>query len=223
VELPELEFDDKGLVPAIVQDSETLEVLMLAYMNAEALEKTLSEGRVHFFSRSRNSLWLKGETSGNFLDLRSVHYDCDADALVVKVSPAGPACHTGERSCFYRRLDAGLETAGRAGPVRGPGVLRDLYGVIKDRKGSEPEKSYVAGLYRKGLDKILEKVEEESGELVEAAREKGGGEVVHEMTDLWFHTLVLLANQGIEIEEVFDELARRFGTSGLAEKASRKG
>lgn len=215
-DLKDIKFDANGLVPAVAQDSATGEVLMLAYMNRESLEKTLSSGKAHFFSRSRQSLWLKGETSGNFLIVRSVRYDCDGDTLLLLVEPKGPACHTGERSCFYRSL----KDDGRAVPT-GPGVLTALYRIIKERKNSPPDKSYVASLYAKGLPKILAKIEEESGELVEAAREKGRDEVLYEFCDLWFHTLVLLSNQGIEIEDVFGELGRRFGVSGITEKESR--
>lgn len=215
MEIEEIKFDDRGLVPAITQDFDTNEVLMMAYMNREALEKTISTGRAHYFSRSRNRLWLKGETSGNFQLVRTVYYDCDADTVLVMAEPMGPACHTGHRSCFYRKL------SGAGEKLRGPGVIKELYSVIKGRKVSPPEKSYVASLFAKGLPKIIAKVEEESGELVEAAREKGGKEVVYELCDLWFHTLVLLAERGIEIEEVFSELGRRFGTSGITEKESR--
>lgn len=212
----DIKFDQNGLVPAIAQDSTTKEVLMLAYMNKESLEKTVSTGKAHFFSRSRQSLWLKGETSGNFLTIRSIRYDCDGDTILLLVDPKGPACHTGERSCFYRAIVEGeqKETAG-------PKVLKDLFEILKERKNAPPEKSYVASLYAKGLPKILEKIEEESGELVEAAREKGKDEVLYELCDLWFHTMVLLADSGIEIEAVFGELARRFGVSGITEKESR--
>lgn len=216
MDLREIKFDSNGLVPAIAQDSSTLEVLMMAYMNRESLEKTLSTGRAHFYSRSRQSLWLKGETSGNFLEVRSVRYDCDGDTVLLLVEPKGPACHTGERSCFYRSLKEDQRPA-----PAGARVLTALYGIIKERKNSPPDKSYVASLYARGLPKILAKIEEESGELVEAAREKGNEEVLYELCDLWFHTLVLLSNQGLEIEAVFAELGRRFGISGITEKESR--
>lgn len=212
----EIKFGPDGLVPSVAQDAATLEVLMVAYMNRESLEKTLSTGKAHFYSRSRQSLWLKGETSGNFLEVRSVRYDCDGDTILLLVEPKGPACHTGERSCFYRSLK---EDERPAPP--GPRVLKALYEIIKERKNSPPDKSYVASLYAKGLPKILAKIEEESGELVEAAREKGRDEVLYEFCDLWFHTLVLLSNEGLEIEAVFAELGRRFGVSGITEKESR--
>ncbi len=221
MDIAEVKFNGAGLVPAIAQDADTLEVLMLAYMNSEALEKTLSTGRAHYFSRSRNKLWLKGETSGNFLNVREVYYDCDADAVLLKCAPIGPACHTGERSCFFRRLDEGKPREADAGV----GVIRELFQTIKDRKNASPEKSYdksyVASLLVKGRQKILEKITEESSELVKAATEETRKEVIHETADLWFHTLVLLASEGIEANELFKELGRRRGTSGLEEKASR--
>jgi len=215
LDIKDIKFDASGLVPAIAQDADTLEVLTLAYMNKEALEKTLSTGKVHYFSRSRNKLWLKGETSGNFQEVKSVYYDCDGDAILVLVHPLGPACHTGERTCFYRALSE------KTVKPSGGRVIKDVFEVIKSRKSASADKSYVASLYAKGLPKILEKVREESGELVEAAEKKGKSDVVYELCDLWFHTMVLLANEGIEIEDVFSELARRFGTSGITEKESR--
>jgi phosphoribosyl-ATP pyrophosphohydrolase/phosphoribosyl-AMP cyclohydrolase len=211
-----IKFGPDGLVPAIAQDADSLEVLMLAYMNAEALEKTLSSGRAHYWSRSRKKLWCKGETSGNFQEVLSVRYDCDADTILLTVRPAGPACHTGEKNCFYRALKGG--TAG----VGGAAILTELFKVLKSRKGADPKGSYVASLYAKGLGAITGKIEEESGELIRAAEAEGPKELVHETADLWFHTLVLLAEKGIGIEEIFGELEGRFGTSGHDEKRSRE-
>ncbi len=216
MDISKIKFNADGLVPAIAQDAETLEVLMLAYMNSEALAKTLSTGRAHFFSRSRGALWLKGETSGNYLGVKSVYYDCDADTLLVQVTPMGPACHTGERSCFFTRL------SGEAKAVSpGPSILRELSGVIESRKAASNEKSYVASLLSKGLPKILDKIQEESDELIEAAKEKGDRDVVHEAVDLWFHTMVLVSARGIKTDELWREFKRRFGTSGIDEKDSR--
>lgn len=219
-----VKFDARGLVPAIAQDGRTLEVLMLAYMNMEALEKTASTGRAHYFSRSRNGLWLKGETSGNFQNVTGIRYDCDVDAILLLVEPLGPSCHTGERTCFYRGLGgAKAKPSGAAGAsgATGASVMTELFKVLKERKTADPEKSYVAGLYAKGLEKILAKIEEESGELVEAARVKERSDVLYELCDLWFHTMVLLVDKGIEVDEVFGELGRRFGLSGITEKESR--
>ncbi|MBI5970259.1 MAG: bifunctional phosphoribosyl-AMP cyclohydrolase/phosphoribosyl-ATP diphosphatase HisIE [Deltaproteobacteria bacterium] len=216
MDISKIKFGVDGLIPAIAQDAETLEVLMLAYMNAEALTKTLSTGKAHFFSRSRKKLWLKGETSGNFLDVKSVYYDCDADALLLLTAPYGPACHTGEKSCFYSLL-SGEKKTGSPGPL----ILRELSGVIESRKTASSERSYVASLFSKGLPKILDKIQEESGELIEAGREKTGKDVIHETVDLWFHTMVLLSQRGIKIVEVWKEFGRRFGASGIDEKNLR--
>ena len=211
-----IKFGPDGLVPAIAQDVRSSDVLMLAYMNREALDKTLSSGRAHYWSRSRGKLWCKGETSGNFQEVLAVHYDCDADTILLTVRPAGPACHTGEDNCFYRALKGGAKRAG------GTDILGELFGVLKSRKGADPKESYVASLYDKGLGAITEKIEEEAGELKEAAEAEGPKEIIHETADLWFHTLVLLAQKGIGVESVLGELERRFGTSGHDEKRSRE-
>jgi len=216
VALSGLKFNEKGLVPAIAQDAATGEVLMMAWMNQEAIEETLSTGKAHYFSRSRNSLWLKGETSGNFQEVKEVRYDCDGDTLLVLVAPKGPACHTGERTCFYRSLGA----EAKAKPA-GPAIIAELGRVLEERKKADPASSYVASLYAKGLPKILAKIEEETYELVEAASEKDNGQVLYEFCDLLFHSMALLAHKGIAVEEVFRELARRYGTSGIEEKNSR--
>lgn len=210
-----IKFNDKGLVPAIAQDEKTGEVLMMAWMNAESLEKTVSTGKAHYYSRSRNSLWLKGETSGNFQIVKSIRYDCDGDTLLLIVEPKGPACHTGERTCFYRSIsETGTKPAG-------PAVISDLARVLEERKNADPKSSYVASLYAKGLPKILAKIEEETNELVEAATIKENSQVLYEFCDLLFHSMALLAHKGIAIDDVFGELARRFGTSGIEEKNSR--
>lgn len=214
--IEEIKFDSNGLVPAIAQDANTGEVLMMAYMNMEAVEKTLSTGKAHYYSRSRKALWLKGETSGNFQTVLGVRYDCDGDTLLLLVEPAGPACHTGNRTCFYRTLGEVFRERG-AGPM----ILSGLFNILKERKSAPPGKSYVSSLYERGLTKILEKVKEESAEFIEAAEKKGDKEIIHELTDLWFHTLVLLSYKGIGIEDLFAEFRRRFGTSGIDEKRAR--
>ncbi len=225
-DLTEIRFDEKGLVPAVAQEWETGEVLMVAYMTREALDKTLSTGRAHYWSRSRKKLWMKGETSGNFQEVKAVYYDCDNDTVLLKVEQTGVACHTGERTCFFRRLDKGKEERPVPPlpplPPEGPGIIKELYRVIRERKGASPESSYVASLYEKGLEKILEKVKEESGEFIEAARGDDREAIVREISDLWFHTMVLLGHEDIDIDRVFVELKERFGRSGLEEKESRK-
>ncbi|MEK7803090.1 MAG: bifunctional phosphoribosyl-AMP cyclohydrolase/phosphoribosyl-ATP diphosphatase HisIE [Deltaproteobacteria bacterium] len=216
IDIKTMKFDEKGLIPAIAQDCVTGEVLMMAYMNRDAMERTLATGRAYYFSRSRNKLWLKGETSGNFQEVKAIYYDCDEDTILLKVNQIGVACHTGERSCFFRRLDAGSpEPAGLA-------VLGGLFKTIEERKKASSEKSYVASLYAKGLDKILEKIEEESSELIEAARSSKREEIIHETADLLFHTLVLLGHKDISLQDILNELRRRSDVSGIEEKASRK-
>lgn len=211
-----IKFNSEGLVPAVAQDIRTREVLMLAYMDKEALEKTLSTGKAHYWSRSRKTLWQKGETSGNFLNVKSIYYDCDSDAVLLLVEPEGPACHTGERSCFFNRLSGGLAD------TSGPAVMGELYRTAVERKDADPAKSYIASLYSKGLSNILIKVMEECLETVEAAEEMGEKELVCETADLWFHTVVLLGYKAVDIEKVFSELKKRQGKSGHAEKMSRE-
>ena len=212
----EIKFSSHGLIPAIAQDAVSGEVLMLAYMNKESLDKTLSTGKAHYFSRTRDKLWLKGETSGNFQEVIEVLYDCDADTLLLKVRQTGSACHTGERSCFFRRLDTGQKE------IKDASVIAELFRVIEKRKEANIEESYVAHLFSKGVPKIAAKIHEEAAELISAAKRDGKKEIIHELCDLWFHTLVLLGYKDINIEDVFKELSRGSGTSGLEEKASRK-
>ncbi len=214
--IEDIKFDSAALVPAVAQDVDTGEVLMMAYMDREAIEKSISTGKAHYYSRSRKSLWLKGETSGNFQDVRAMYYDCDGDTILLMVKPMGPACHTGNRTCFYRTLGGYSHERGA-----GPAILKEVFRVLKERRNAPPEKSYVSSLYSKGVAGILEKVREESGEFIEAAEKKGDKDIIHELTDLWFHTLVLLSYKGMEIEDVFKEFMRRFGTSGIEEKMSR--
>lgn len=215
----DLRFDASGLIPAIAQDAENGQVLMHAYMNAEALARTLETGLAHYYSRSRGRLWRKGEESGHVQHVRAILYDCDQDALLLKVDQAVAACHTGNRSCFYRELSVGEGRGVRAEDRRfdpavvysGLGILLDVYGVIQDRKVHPPEGSYVASLFAKGSDQILKKVAEESAEVLLAAKAGDRKQIVYEMADLWFHTLVLLAERGIRPEEIAQELGRRFG------------
>ncbi|HDP69861.1 MAG TPA: bifunctional phosphoribosyl-AMP cyclohydrolase/phosphoribosyl-ATP diphosphatase HisIE [Actinobacteria bacterium] len=207
MEIEEFKFDEKGLIPAIVQDCRTGEVLMLAYMNKESIEKTLETGRTWFWSRSRQQYWCKGETSGNYQYVKEIKYDCDADAILVFVEQVGVACHTGERSCFYRNLfkEEKLPTT----DYRLPTILQELYKIIGQRKKDMPEGSYTAELFKEGLNKILAKIEEESDEVIDAAKNKENHEVVWETADLLYHLLVLLADKGISLEEVAKELEKR--------------
>ena len=215
----DLRFDASGLIPAIAQDAENGQVLMLAYMNTEAVSRTLETGLAHYYSRSRQRLWRKGEESGHVQRVRAILYDCDEDALLLRVDQVGAACHTGNRSCFYRDLpspqQSGAETADRrfdpATVYSGLGILAEVYGVILDRKVRRPEGSYVASLFAGGVDRILKKIGEESAEVLTASKNADRPQVIYETADLWFHTLVLLAHHDIRPEEIAQELGRRFG------------
>ncbi len=190
-------FDRDGLVPVIVQDAHTREVLTLAYMNQESLARTLETGQTWFWSRSRNELWHKGATSGNTQDVVSLTPDCDNDAIVVLVEPAGPACHTGARSCFE------LENTDFNGS------LMHLYQLIENRERERPAGSYTTYLFDKGLDKILKKVGEESAETIIAAKNAEHELLVAEVADLFYHLLVLLVAKGVSLDEIRVELAKR--------------
>jgi phosphoribosyl-AMP cyclohydrolase / phosphoribosyl-ATP pyrophosphohydrolase len=215
----DLRFDANGLIPAIAQDARSGQVLMHAYMNAEALARTLQTGLAHYYSRSRQRLWRKGEESGHAQHVGAILYDCDADTLLLKVDQEVAACHTGNRSCFFREIPitgvASEEATDRrfdpSAVYVGLGILADVYGVILDRKAGAPEGSYVASLFAKGLDQILKKILEESAEVLTASKDGDRRQLIHEMADLWFHTLVLLAEHGIRPEEIAQELGRRVG------------
>ena len=200
-----IKLDDKGLVPAIVQDAGTGQVLTLAYMNEESLERTRASGQVWFYSRSRKELWHKGETSGNYLNVRTISVDCDGDAILIKAEPTGPACHTGETSCFFQEMPSDTPAFERT-PSN---TFTELFEVIEQRKRDKPKGSYVAKLLKKGPKKVGKKVVEEAGEVVIAALNEGRERTVSEVADLWFHSLVLLASVDATPEEVFEELRSR--------------
>jgi phosphoribosyl-ATP pyrophosphohydrolase/phosphoribosyl-AMP cyclohydrolase len=212
-----IKFDERGLVPAIIQDFHSGQVLMMAYMNQESLAITMESGNTCFYSRSRQSLWTKGETSGHVQKVKEILYDCDEDCLLIKVEQTGAACHTGHYSCFYRNA-AGeeVETAKFNmdevyASSRGPGILYELYKVILDRQTKMPESSYTTYLFTKGLDKILKKVGEETAEVIIAAKNRSKAEVVYESSDLLYHLLVLLVEQGVTLDDIFAELSNRAG------------
>jgi len=217
-------FDAQGLVPVVAQEAATGQVRMVAWANSEALEKTLATREAHFWSRSRGKLWRKGEESGNTLAVREVRLDCDGDVVLYAVEPAGPSCHTGATSCFYRAHDfegGGLKVDD--GPPDPPAVIvARVADVIAKRRKERPEKSYVVSLLDKGFDKINGKISEEAGELVEALPQSDKLHTAHEAADLIFHVLVGLEAAGVRSDQVFAELGRRFGVSGIDEKASRK-
>ena len=200
IDIERLKFDDKGLIPAIVVDAATEQVLTLAYMNEESLRISMEKKLTCFWSRSRQELWLKGETSGNYQHIVSITADCDYDALVVKVNKEGPACHLGEESCFHNAL---------LGEENAPFRLEGLYDLLMDRKETLPEGSYTTYLFQKGLDKILKKVGEESTEVIIAGKAEDKAETIYEIADLTYHVLVLMAEMGISVEEVKKELAGR--------------
>ena len=199
--LEKLRFDSRGLIPAVVMDADSGKLLMVAYMNRESLEITLREGYTCFWSRSRQELWRKGETSGNRQKAVSITADCDFDTLEVRVHKLGPACHTGAESCFFNEL--------MPCPEPEPFSVQGLYELLADRRETKPEGSYTSYLFEKGLDKILKKVGEESTEVIIAAHARDKRETVYELADLAYHALVLMVELGITPQEVRDELAGR--------------
>ncbi len=201
IKIEELKFDDKGLIPAIVVDASTKKVLTLAYMNEESLKISMEKNLTCFFSRSRQELWLKGETSGNYQHIVSITADCDKDALVVEVNPDGPACHTGETSCFYNDLYENPEEAVFS--------LEALMKLIEGRKTNKQEGSYTTYLFEKGVDKILKKVGEESTEVIIAAATDDKKETIYEIADLCYHIMVLMIEMGISLDDINSELASR--------------
>lgn len=208
----QIKWDAQGLVPAIVQDALSKEVLTLAYMNRESLGLTLESGETWFWSRSRSELWHKGATSGHIQKVRSLHYDCDGDALLVKVELVGPACHTGAYSCFHNAAPLGGPEAadGPAQPAAGRfDILDKLETIIAQRDAERPEGAYTTYLFEKGVDKILKKVGEEAAEVIIAAKNASHEELRYEASDLIFHLLVLLRERKLPLDDLLHELARR--------------
>jgi len=198
--LKKIRFDDKGLVPAVVQEINTNKVLMLAYMNEESIKKTLDERVAYYYSRSREKLWKKGETSGNIQKVMGFYYDCDGDTILLKVEQVGVACHTGAYSCFYNKV---LEEQNNSN------IINDLYTVIGDRRDNPKEGSYTGYLFQKGLDKVLKKVGEEASEVIIGAKNNNKEELVYEISDLIYHLLVLMVMKDIEVEDINQELRGR--------------
>jgi len=196
-----LTFDQQGLIVAVAQDVATGTVLMVAYMDRDALARTVEAGEAHFWSRSRQTLWRKGETSGNVLHLEAIQADCDGDALLLSVHPSGPACHTGRPSCFAE-----------------PAILLDQLGAtLRERKAKRPTGSYTATLFTKGRTAILRKLGEEAVEVILAGAQESDGALIHEVADLWFHSLVLLEERGLDSAAVLGELAARYGRPSAVE------
>jgi phosphoribosyl-ATP pyrophosphohydrolase/phosphoribosyl-AMP cyclohydrolase len=215
--MKQIKFDEHGLIPAIVQDATTKQVLTLAYMNEESLKRTVEQRETWFYSRSRQELWHKGATSGNIQKVQSIEYDCDADTLLIQVHPAGPACHTGATSCFYQSLDtespatASVPSNERVHEedTKRFAILAKLESTIASRDLERPEGAYTTYLFEKGIDKILKKVGEESAEVIIAAKNQSALELRYEASDLIFHLLVLLREAKLPLDDVLLELERR--------------
>ena len=215
--LEQLKFDETGLLPAIVQDAESGEVLMLAYMNKDAVQKSMETGRTHFWSRSRQKLWMKGESSGHIQTIQEIYFDCDKDALLLKVKQITAACHTGNYSCFFHKIDENYDIIEENNKVFSPeevyskdaSIHKELYQVVVNRKENPKEGSYTTYLFEKGLDKILKKVGEESAEVIIASKNRSKEEVSYEVSDLFYHIIVLLVEQGVSLEEIYAELRKR--------------
>lgn len=204
--LKNLKWDQNGLIPAIVQDAGSKEVLMMAYMNQESLQLTIKSGETWFWSRSREELWHKGATSGHTQKVKSLRYDCDADTILVLVEQNGPACHTGKFSCFFNELEIDNSTKVSANRFE---ILSTLESIIAQREAERPEGAYTTYLFEKGIDKILKKVGEETAEVIIAAKNKDNEELKYEASDLIFHLMVLLRDAKLPLQEIMNELERR--------------
>jgi len=217
-----VDWEKSELLPVIVQDVANNEVLMMAYMNKEALELSLSTKVAHYFSRSKQRIWKKGESSGHTQAIHSFNIDCDNDTLLIKVTQEGVACHTGRRSCFFTELESGEANSDvEVNSEAMYGVIDTLYHTIQERKNADPESSWTAKLFAKGDNTILKKVVEEAGEFSFAYKDNDEGEMVYEAADLTYHMLVALAAKNISPDRIKQELARRFDMSGIAEKNAR--
>lgn len=207
--LDELKFDVNGLLPVVAQDSSSGEVLMVAYANREALERTSASGRAHYWSRSRGEIWRKGDSSGHTQEVHEVRVDCDGDAILYRVRQQGAACHTGEPTCFFRRVDEGVLAAASSGGH----ILSQVERIVGDRDVERPEGSYTTYLLEKGIDKVLKKLGEEATEVVIAAKNGATDELRAEVADLLFHLLVLLRIRGVALSQIWGEMEDRFGAA----------
>ena len=221
--LERIDWQKQNLLPVIVQESSTNEVLMMAYMDQEALRLSLSTKTAHYFSRSKQRIWKKGESSGHTQEIESFLLDCDNDTLLIKVKQNGVACHTGRKSCFFTELESGTNISDvEVDTTAAYGVIDTLYHTIQERKNADPSESWTAKLLSKGENTILKKVVEEAGEYCFAHKDDDEGEMVYEAADLTYHMLVALASKNISPDRIKQELARRFGMSGIAEKNARE-
>ncbi|MDY0123073.1 bifunctional phosphoribosyl-AMP cyclohydrolase/phosphoribosyl-ATP diphosphatase HisIE [Sulfurimonas sp.] len=220
--IDKIDWQKISLLPVVVQDVQSNEVLMMAYMNKEALELSLKTRVAHYFSRSKQRIWKKGESSGHTQEIDSFYIDCDNDTLLIKVTQHGVACHTGRRSCFFTELESGeIQSDAEVSSEALYGVIDTLYHTIQERKNADPESSWTAKLLSKGDNTILKKVVEEAGEFSFAYKDNDEAEMIYEAADLTYHMLVALAAKNISPDRVKQELSRRFNMSGIAEKNSR--
>ena len=218
-----IDWEKQELLPVIVQDASTNEVLMMAYMNKEALRLSLETKQAHYFSRSKQRIWKKGESSGHIQEIEEFLLDCDNDTLLIKVKQHGVACHTGRKSCFFTKLQSGESVSEiEVDTTAAYGVIDTLYHTIQERKNADPSTSWTAKLLSKGENTILKKVIEEAGEFTFAYKDDDEGEMIYEAADLTYHMLVALASKNISPDRIKQELARRFGMSGIEEKNSRE-
>ena len=207
--LENVKFDEKGLVPAIAQDYISGKIYMMGYMNAESLKLTLETKKATFFSRSRQKLWVKGEHSGSFLNVHEILVDCDIDTIILKVDAMGPVCHTGEVSCFYRKVDDNGEIYEDTKDENSLAILKEVYDVIADRKANPKEGSYTNYLFEKGIDKMLKKVGEESAEVIIASKNPDTSELRYEASDLLYHLMVVMVERGLSWDDIAKELSGR--------------
>jgi phosphoribosyl-AMP cyclohydrolase / phosphoribosyl-ATP pyrophosphohydrolase len=220
--LKRVDWEKQKLLPVIVQEVTTNEVLMMAYMDKEALSFSLETNIAHYYSRSKQRIWKKGESSGHIQTIHSFNLDCDNDTLLIKVTQEGVACHTGRKSCFFTELKSGETTSEvEVDTTEAYGVIDTLYHTVQERKNADPETSWTAKLLSKGENTILKKIVEEAGEYCFAHKDNDEEEMVYEAADLTYHMLVALASKNISPDRIKQELARRFGMSGIAEKNSR--
>lgn len=217
-----IDWESSPLIPAIAQECQSGEVLMLAYMNQEALQLTLETNLAHYYSRSRKKLWKKGESSGNLQHVKEIYLDCDQDTLLLKIEQeGGVACHTGRKSCFFNRIDICEAPSEIIHEIDAYSISDKIYHIIQERKLANPDTSYIASLFKKGENAILKKVVEEAGELCFAIKDNNNDDIIYEAADLLFHSLVALGYKNINPDLVKQELQRRFGLSGIEEKNSR--
>ena len=214
-------YKEDGLIPAVIQDYRNQRVLMMAYMSPEAVDRTIRTREVYFYSRSRKQLWHKGLTSGNKLIVKEVLIDCDRDTLLIRVDPTGPACHTGADSCFFRQWEDGRLKRTKKSATNSD-ILDRVYSVILDRKRRPLKGSYVSSLFKGGRDRILKKIGEEAGELIISSKNSKKSEIVWEVADLWFHTLVMMGYHNVTLQDIYKELEGRFGKHPKTQKKGKK-